>query len=164
MNEFQSNRYNLHSIFIVAMYRFANFCSVSIKKNKLNLVWAVWFLILYRFLNEFVFHYEIPASTIIGKPLIIHHGYGIVINKNVILGSNCQLRHNVTIGNKSDATGSVPVIGDNVDIGAGAIIIGNIKIGDNVKIGAGAIVVKDVPSNAILVSPAAKPLNLNIDN
>jgi putative colanic acid biosynthesis acetyltransferase WcaB len=159
MNEIKSNNYNIHSIFIVAMYRVANFCSRSIKKNKLNIVWAVWFLVVYRFLNEFIFHYEIPASTTIGKPLIIHHGYGIVINKNVIIGPNCQLRHNVTIGNKSDDCNSVPVIGCNVDIGASAILIGGITIGDNVKIGAGAIVVKDIPSNTIVVSPAATILN-----
>lgn len=64
------------------------------------------------------------------------------------IGCNCTILHNVTIG---AGRGGAPTIGDNVYIGAGAIIIGDIKIGDNVKVGAGAVVFKDVPSNSTVV-------------
>lgn len=77
------------------------------------------------------------------------HGMGTVFNTNIILGDNCTVLHNVTIG--AGKTG-VPRIGNNVYICAGAIIIGGVTVGDNVNIGAGAIVVKDVPSNTTVVS------------
>lgn len=89
----------------------------------------------------------------IGKGFVLLHGYGTVFNTNVKIGNNCTVLHNVTIG---AGPSGVPIIGNNVYIGAGAIIIGGIKIGDNVKIGAGAIVVKDVPSNTTMVSDKAK--------
>ena len=72
-----------------------------------------------------------------------------------------MLRNSVTIGHKKLADGSLsacPRIGNNVDIGANACIIGNVQIGDNVVIGAGAVVVKDVPSDCVVVGNPAKPL------
>lgn len=81
------------------------------------------------------------------------HGFGTVLNSNIKIGDNCTILHNVTIG---AGNMGVPTIGNNVYIGAGAIIIGGITIGDNVKIGAGAIVVTNVPSNTTVVSDKAK--------
>lgn len=69
------------------------------------------------------------------------------------IGRNCTIHQNVTIG---DTKGGVPVLEDNVSIGAEAIIIGNIRIGNNVKIGAGAIVVDDVSDRATVVCSKAK--------
>lgn len=77
--------------------------------------------------------------------LVLLHGFSVVINPKVKIGRNCTILQNVTIG---DVKGGVPTIGDNVSIGAGAILIGNIHIGNNVKIGAGAIVVSDIPDGA----------------
>ena len=68
---------------------------------------------------------------------------------------NCILRHNVTIGNKSEID-DVPIIGDNVNIGVGAVIIGRITVGNNVDIGANAVVLKDVPDNCIAVGNPAR--------
>lgn len=80
--------------------------------------------------------------------LYIVHGFGIVINGAAKIGKNCTILHSVTIG---VAKGKSPIIGDNVYIGAGAIIIGGVTVGNNVKIGAGAIVVDDVPDNCTCV-------------
>ncbi|MDB5063405.1 MAG: serine acetyltransferase, partial [Mucilaginibacter sp.] len=95
------------------------------------------------------------------KNLIFYHGQGLVVNFKTIIGENCVLRNGVTIGHKKLADGSLsnaPRIGNNVDIGANACIIGDITIGDNVIIGAGAVVIKDIPANSIAVGNPAKVL------
>lgn len=95
---------------------------------------------------------EIPSKVKIGKNCkFAHNGLGVVIHPEAVIGDNCKINQNVTIGGRSGYT-VVPKIGNNVEIGAGAIIIGPITIGDNVKIGAGAIVVKNVPDNAVVRS------------
>ena len=81
------------------------------------------------------------------------HGFGTVINGSAVIGCNCTILHNVTIGG---GHGGSPVIGDNVYIGAGAIIIGGVHVGNNVKIGAGAIVVEDIPDNSTVVCDKAR--------
>lgn len=99
---------------------------------------------------------DIPPKVIIGSGLQIWHGMGLVINKKVIIGKNCVLRHTTTIGNKVSG-GGCPIIGDNVEIGAHSIIIGDIKIGNNVIIGAGSIVTKSLPDNSIAFG---NPINI----
>lgn len=148
---------------MLAMYRLANIAS----KNKwglggFNAVWAVPTLIAYRFITEICLGYELPAATRVGQRLTIHHGYGIVINKNTRIGDDVQIRQHVTIGSKTLPDGSQsesPVIGDRVEIGAGAIIIGDVSIGDDVKIGAGAVVVRSVQSWDIVVGNPAAPVS-----
>ncbi len=94
---------------------------------------------------------EIQSTTKIGKALLIPHFGGIVIHENAIIGDGCTIMHGVTIGiNAFKSMTEVAEIGDNVVIGAGAKIIGNIKIGNNVTIGANSVVTKDIPSNAVV--------------
>lgn len=87
--------------------------------------------------------------------ILFHHPFSTIINANTI-GRGCIIRHNTTIGNTNELLDHVPIIGNNVNIGAGAIIIGKICIGDNVTIGAGSVVVKDVPNNCIVAGNPAK--------
>lgn len=96
----------------------------------------------------------LPPSEI-GGAFFIRHGYSTFVNTKSI-GVNCTIHQNTTIGD--NGKGGYPTIGNNVCIGTGAIVIGNIKIGDNVKIGAGAIVVDDVPANSTVISPKAQIL------
>ena len=87
------------------------------------------------------------------------HMTGIVINKDVRIGKNCIIRHNVTIGQgnyNEEKKRCYPILGDRVNIGAGAIIIGGIDISDDAIIGAGAVVVKDVPKGATVVGNPAR--------
>lgn len=138
---------------MVSFYRFAHIASVARKENWLHNFWAVPVLIIYRLTNEFIMGYEIPAATKIGKNFFIDHGYAIVINKHTVIGNFFRIKHGVTIGCKTlpDGTqGGSPIIGNHVDIGAGAKIIGEITIGNNVTIGAGAIVTRDIPNNSIV--------------
>lgn len=86
---------------------------------------------------------RIPKSTIFWHPV------GIVIGSKVKIGEQCNIRHNVTIGNME---GEYPVIGDRVAIGPGVIILGDVTIGDGAIIGAGATVLKDVPADTIYAS------------
>ena len=95
------------------------------------------------------------------------HPIGIVINRQVRIGTGCTIRQNVTIGRgsyKKETDREYPVIGNNVEIGAHAIIIGGITVGDNVTIGAGAVVVKDVPSNTVVVGNPARVLRYKDKN
>ncbi|MFA5295488.1 MAG: DapH/DapD/GlmU-related protein [Methanoregulaceae archaeon] len=82
------------------------------------------------------------------------HPYGIAIAVKTIIGEHCDIRQNVTIGNRKFKFTSeqVPIIGNHVFIGAGSIILGPVTIGDNAVIGAGAIVVEDVPANTVYIT------------
>lgn len=97
----------------------------------------------------------VPACAVIGDRVTFPHGLsGIYISQNAQIGSGCTIFHQVTIGSnalKSSRGFGAPVLGDNVFVGAGAKIIGNVHVGNNAKIGAGAVVVKDVPENATVV-------------
>lgn len=98
---------------------------------------------------------SISPQTKIGPGLAIYHFGGVIINQNAVLGSNCTLHHDVTIGNKNPG-GPSPHLGDNVMVGAGARLLGGIKVGNNAQIGANAVVLSDVPDDAVAVGIPAK--------
>ena len=95
---------------------------------------------------------EIHAGATIGKGLFIDHGMGVVVGETAVLGNNVTLFQGVTLGGTGKMKGKRhPTIGDNVVVGAGANVLGDIHIGDNVSIGANAVVVRDVPANSTVV-------------
>lgn len=94
-----------------------------------------------------------PDTLMKNTPSLPHGLHGVFISRYARIGENCRIYQNVTIG---EVNRQAPVIGDNCLIGAGAVIIGNIKIGNNVKIGAGAVVEKDVPDDCTVVSRSAR--------
>ena len=85
--------------------------------------------------------------------LFSHYAIGVTISCYAKIGARTQVEANVIIGQKEE--GEAPIIGKDCIIGAGAIIIGKIIIGDNVKIGAGSVVVKDVPNNCTVIGVLA---------
>ncbi len=95
------------------------------------------------------------GARIANMPTFPHGLNGIFITGKAVIGSNCVILQQVTIGFNS-FTGGAPVIGDNVFIGAGAMIIGAVKVGNNVRIGANCVVVKDIPENGTVVLPPAR--------
>jgi serine O-acetyltransferase len=92
----------------------------------------------------------------IGGGWVLMHGFGVVLNGGAKIGKNCTMYHGVTVGTINMKT--FPVIGDDVFIGAGAKILGDVKVGNHVKIGAGAIVVDDVPDSCTVVGQKAQAL------
>lgn len=97
---------------------------------------------------------SIPVNKEINRFTTPHQLYGIFISSGAVIGENCVIFHHTTIGSNtlSDSTNQgAPQLGNNVYVGVGAKIIGNVKIGDNVRIGANCIVVEDIPSNATVV-------------
>lgn len=86
----------------------------------------------------------IISAGCFGEGLTLWHYGSVIVNPKARIGKNCNIHGNCCIGNARSDSQDSPVIGDNVDIGQGAQILGDIRIADNVKIGAGAVVVKDV--------------------
>lgn len=96
---------------------------------------------------------EIPLNAQIGGGLLIPHPNGIVLHPGVVIGPNCLIFQQVTLGS---GKGGVPHIGGHVDIGAGAKIFGGLQIGDHARIGANAVVMADVPTGATAVGIPAR--------
>jgi serine O-acetyltransferase len=116
-------------------------------------------------IGRFLYGIEIHPGATIGKGLIIDHGMGVVIGETTIIGNDCKLFHQVTLGGTGKEIGKRhPTLGNNVIVGAGAKLLGNITIGDNSKIGANAVVLKSAPANSTLVGIPAKVINKNISN
>ena len=137
----------------VILYRIARFFS-SIHLGPVGWI----FLEFNRILNGCV----IGRNADFGKGFVIMHPYGVVINGGVVGGKNVVIESGVVIGAaRNGLPVEVPTLGNNVFIGAGAKLLGDIKIGNNVKIGANAVVVKDVPDGSTAVGIPAKIIKNN---
>ena len=106
---------------------------------------------------DLLYGFQIPARTKIGEGFYIGHFGTIVINENAVIGKNCNITHNVTIGrtNRGKFKGS-PIIGDKVWIGTGSVIVGKISIGNNVLIAPNSYVNVDVPENSLVIGNPCK--------
>jgi len=99
---------------------------------------------------------DLPCETKIGRRLKFEHFGGIIISGDTVIGDDVIIRNGVTIGLKKTNHPGAPVIGNGVDIGAGAKILGKIHIGDGAIIGANAVVLTDVPAGALAVGVPAR--------
>jgi len=100
---------------------------------------------------------EIHPGAVIGSGLFLDHGMGVVIGETAEIGDNCTILHQVTLGGTGKHKGKRhPTIGDNVLIGAGAKLLGPIKVGDNAMIGAGSVVVEEVDPETTVTGPKAR--------
>lgn len=120
-----------------------------------HLLWNKDFTLLARILAHIIrglTGIEIHPAATIGRRLVIDHGMGVVIGQTAVIGDDCTIYHGTTLGGLSLLPGKRhPSVGNNVVIGTGAKVLGNITIGNNVKIGANAVVVKNVPDNMTAV-------------
>lgn len=103
-------------------------------------------------LGRFITGIEIHPGARIGRGVFIDHGMGVVIGETAIVGDYALIYQGVTLGGTGKESGKRhPTLGENVVVGAGAKVLGNIEIGDNVRIGAGSVVLRDVPSDCTVV-------------
>ena len=100
-----------------------------------------------------------PGLTIGNGCIFAHQGLGVVINPDCVIGQNVKIGANVVIGGRG-GNPIVPIIEDNVEIGASTVIIGPIRIGHDSKIGAGSVVVKDIPPYSVAVGNPAKVIKI----
>lgn len=114
--------------------------------------------LIYRVLHKLVqiiTGIELPCEALVGRNFVIDHFGGVVVSGYASFGDNCRIRNGVVIGVSRVKDKGAPKIGNNVDIGAGAKVLGAITIGNNVLIGANAVVLRDVPDNSIAVGVPA---------
>ena len=111
---------------------------------------------------EIITGISLPYSAKIGSHFYIGHFGNIIINPKVVIGNNCNISQGVTIGvnGRGDARGT-PILGDNVYIGANAVIVGNIVIGDNAVIGANSLVIENIKEYTTVLGVPAKEINTN---
>ena len=103
-------------------------------------------------IGRFITGIEIHPGATIGEGVFIDHGTGVVIGETAIIGNYCLIYQGVTLGGTGKEKGKRhPTLGENVVVGAGAKVLGNILIGNDVRIGAGSVVLKDVPSDCTVV-------------
>ena len=101
-------------------------------------------------LTRFLTGIEIHPGATIGRRFFIDHGMGVVIGETAEIGNDVMLYHGVTLGGRSMLTGKRhPTLGDRITVGAGAKVIGPLRVGDDSAIGANAVVTHDVPANSI---------------
>ncbi|MDD2181227.1 MAG: serine O-acetyltransferase [Bacilli bacterium] len=108
-------------------------------------------------IGRFITGIEIHPGAKIGNRLFIDHGMGVVIGETAIIGNDCTIFHGSTLGGTGkDVNKRHPTLKNNVIVGCGAQLLGNITIGNNVKIGANAIVLSDIPDNSTVVGEKSR--------
>ena len=138
---------------VMLVYRFGRW-RYTVKPALLRKVFSFIYKLLFKFV-QIITGIELPCETQIGDGFLIDHFGGIIISGYAKFGNNCRIRNGVVVGLKNVNEPSAPVIGDDVDIGAGAKILCAIYIGNRVSIGANAVVICDVPDDSIAVGVPA---------
>ena len=151
------------SLWAVAVFRFGKWAQ-RIRFSPLRKCLLIIYLFSYKFC-ELLTGIRISGDSEIGPGLVIHNFGGIIVHG--IIGRNCFINQGSQMISRGDGKRSGwPTLGDNVYVGAGAKLVGNIRIGDNVRIGANTVVRRDVPDNSIVLPPESvvKPLRSEAAN
>ncbi len=140
-------------LWAMLVYRFGRW-RYGVRQRWLRLPLSILYKIL-KLLSQILTGIDLPCEAQVGRRLVIEHFGGIIISGDTVLGDDVVIRNGVTIGLKHTGIAGAPVIGNRVDIGAGAKILGAITIGDDVAIGANAVVLQDIPANSLAVGVPA---------
>ena len=146
-------RWSAQGFWVMIAYRFGRWryrVQPPLVRKFFSLIYHVLFKIA-----QIVTGIELPCEVDVGHNFVIDHFGGIIISGYAKFGDNCRIRNGVVVGLRRVEDKCAPVIGNNVDIGAGAKLLGPIRIGDNVLIGANAVVTIDVPDDSIAVGVPA---------
>lgn len=160
---FYGSDWTLPGFRAIAIYRFGvwalAFPRPSLGRKLAGKVLDRLYLMAHRYVRN---HHgiELPRRTRVGKELILAHQGGIVIHQHAVIGDRCLIHQNVTIGNagRGVTRDQRPVIGDDVELGVGAVVLGDVKVGDGARVGANVVVYIDVPPNVTLVANSPRQL------
>lgn len=139
---------------VMLIYRFGRW-RYSIRFTPVRKLFSLLYKILFKCI-QIITGIELPCEVKVGNNFRIDHFGDIIISGYAAFGDNCIIRNGVTVGLKNIEEPIAPLIGNNVNIGAGAKVLGPITIGDNVEIGANAVVIQSIPSNSIAVGIPAR--------
>jgi serine O-acetyltransferase len=138
---------------VMIVYRFGRW-RYGVRPSIARKFFSLIYKILYK-LVQILTGIELPCEATVGRNFIIDHFGGIIVSGYAKFGDNCRIRNGVVVGLRRVDQKFAPVLGNNVDIGSGAKLLGQIQIGDNTIIGANAVVLCDVPANSIAVGVPA---------
>lgn len=147
-------KWSRHGFWILLIYRFGRW-RYGIHSRFIRMPLSFLYKIL-KFFSEMLLGAELPCEAVIGRRFVIEHIGGIVVSGDAVFGDDCIMRNGVTVGLRHRGVRGSPHIGNRVDIGAGAKLLGPIRIGDDTAIGANAVVICDVPANSIAVGIPAR--------
>jgi serine O-acetyltransferase len=138
----------------LAVYRFGVW-RMTIRSRPLRAVCSLIYRFAFRYCRN-IYGIELPYTATVGRHVTIEHQGGIVIHGSTVIGAHCIIRQNCTLGIRNlDSVNSAPNLGIGVNVGAGAAILGHVRIGDGASIGANAVVLCDVPARALAVGVPA---------
>lgn len=141
----------------VAWHRFGNF-RMRLKPFVVRAPFSVMYRVGFRFIRN-VYGIELPYSAKVGRRVVFEHQGSIVVHGDAVIGDGCIIRQGVTLGNRRlDTPYDAPVLGERVNVGAGAKILGRVSIGADASIGANSVVLEDVPAGRIAIGIPAKVL------
>jgi len=158
LQDWEVNTGRPESQLILAWFRLAQWASGHWGMFARVVVTPYWLIV------SLVVGVELPVTATIGPRLRLYHPHAIVLSPHCSLGSDCHLRQGVTVGNRVDRIGNelgVARLGDNVELGANCVVIGDLKIGDHARIGALAAVVKSVPAWAVVVGNPGRVIRID---
>lgn len=141
------------ALWVMLVYRFGRWrytVKLSILRKILSFIYKAL-----KLLSQILTGIDLACEVNVGRRFRIEHFGGIVISGDTVFGDDVVIRNNVTVGLRRTGIRGAPVFGNRVDIGAGAVVLGDIHIGDDVSIGANAVVLSDVPPNSIAVGVPA---------
>ena len=148
-----NGKWGAQGFWVMVVYRFGRW-RYGVRPALLRKFLSLIYHVLYKAV-QIVTGIELPCEVPVGRNFVIDHFGGIIISGYAKFGDNCRIRDGVVVGLRRVEDKYAPIIGNNVDIGSGAKLLGQIRIGDNVLIGANAVVLCDVPDNSIAVGVPA---------
>lgn len=152
--DWEVNRGNYRSGFVLAFFRLVQ----AARKWPEGWRWlALPLAALYEVIVVWLLGIELNHKATVGPRLRLYHGVGLVVHEAAVIGADCTLRHCTTIGVKNGPD-DCPVLGNNVDAGSNAVIMGKIRVGDGAKIGAGSVVIHDVAAGDVVAGNPARSI------
>lgn len=142
-------RWGAQGFWVMVVYRYGRW-RYRVKPPVVRKLFSLIYRLLFKTV-QIITGIELPCEAEVGRNFVIDHFGGVIISGYAKFGDDCRIRNGVVVGLRHVGDTRAPVIGNNVDIGAGAKLLGPIRIGNNVLIGANAVVLCDVPDDCIAV-------------